>query len=255
MSVTSLFNDGKVNWNTRQPMAFDTVNEYIDVATKLRPALNKFLEELQQETGIELDITPACIKSKESATRKLGDHTVSGHPEKINDYLRTSGDIQATSKAETIAQTKKLIDFAKRSNRVTGYKDQISFPDAETGMRSLKLHVRVSDGKNKMDAEIIIGHIGMRKTYEATKALRSFERGFRRATCELGGKMPQKANNSSNVARGARHIIHNEAAEKVGWNDFINPEVAHLHTGRESDIKITPQTFGGAQMARHIPVF
>ena len=259
MSIRQLFNDGKVNWNTKQPMSFDTVEAYIAVAKRLQSQHDKFIKTLQEQTGVELEIVPTCIKDGESAQRKLGDHTVNSDPRNINDYLRSSGDMLADNKADTIKQTQALIKFAQESEQVTGYKDQVSFPDAETGMRSIKLHVRVQEGGDAMDAEFLIGHKGMGAAYEATKIFRNLERDFRKASCTgddvLNKKAIEKCCRDIPIVRGLRHIIHNEAAETIGWNDLIDERVKHLHQSVLSDITIHKNMFGKKSILNAISSF
>lgn len=237
---------GEHNWRTPQPMLYDSVASYVALAERLRPHLDAYMAFIGDRLGIKLESSRACVKTIDSAERKLSDKTILWRPEMINDYLRVSGDI-AGKDTHAVQDAQAIINYIEAAAETLGFKNQITHPERETGMRSLKVHTTITDPEDpsiSMTAEIIFGDTRMREAYKTTLALRSWERDLRRLVTLSpnifgeNSKTTQKGLIAQSAIRQLRHAIHNEAAEKIGWNTLIDPSERVYHDGKVTSISL-----------------
>lgn len=247
--------NGACNWTTPQAARYHTVEEYIADAEKLKENLDAYAQFLKRSLGIQIDFSKACVKSTTSATRKLNDGNVLGCPEYINDYLRIKGEITSLGK-RGISDTVKLMEYLENADETLGFKNQISFPEPETGMRAMKTHTIIHSLDNpnlQMTAEILIGHKGMREAYEITEHLRGIERPMRTAFSKFTNpKTIAKAEIARLAIRELRHAVHNDAAKKCGWDKLVDPSVRSLHTDTVENI--TSAALGKSKTGKPTPL-
>lgn len=236
--------NGIFNWTTPQAAKYQTVEEYIADAEKLKENLDAYAQFLKRSLGIQIEFSKACVKSAASATRKLNDGNVLGCPEYINDYLRIKGEITSTGK-KCISDTIELMEYLEGAEETLGFKNQIAFPEPETGMRAMKTHTIIRDPSNpdlQMTAEILIGNKAMKDAYEITEQLRGFERPMRQAfNVFTNSKTIARAEIARKAIRELRHAIHNDAAQKCGWDKLVDPSVRHLHVDTTAGVTAASQ--------------
>ena len=227
---------GQVRWNIPQPIVKNTVDEYLALAERLRPQLDLYTAYLKESTGANIEFSLACVKSPESALRKLRDSTVCEEPQRIRDYLRVEGVIQGEGR-QSIDDLDKVINYIKTAPETVGYKNQYEHPEPETGFRGFKSHTEIKDPDDPqalMSVEIIITHAGMKQANETTQKLRTMERQLRDIDSGLnlipGLKNIAKFTQAREAIRAARKFVHDHFAHKTGVDSLVSIESRYIST-------------------------
>lgn len=234
---------GSYNWKVGQaPLRSGVHDQPDDVLTYLRRAESKIapynqkIESITQTLGFDLQVLPACVKSDESALRKLWDKNASapGQADQIKDFLRAT--IIVPKGPNGVKQLEKVIQTLIAHPDTTAYKDQFFTPNPETGYRSFKAIINV-DG---FLAEMLVDYEGLRQVGEITAGLRSFERHLRQFEVEAPKRCSERSTNGfdKNVARlisqsnsmmvqirEIRKMFHETFAQEEGLNILLDPKL------------------------------
>ncbi|NQZ14270.1 MAG: hypothetical protein HRT94_05550 [Alphaproteobacteria bacterium] len=248
----------KYNWETTQLVTDFDVLDYVELAEELRPHMDAYTTFLAEHLGVNVETQAASTKTFKSASRKLRDETVVWHPERIQDYLRTTIRVPNNGK-QSVQDLAKIIKHLRNAPETIGFKDQFTEPEPETGFRSFKLHTLIEDPEDsskKMSAEIIIQHDGMTDANKITESLRTMERQFRKISANMGtvignsSTTQARAQITESAIRGMRKHVHDIAAQKAGLNALItDPKILERHTCSVSEIMDTLS--GTISSARH----
>lgn len=194
------------NWDTGAQPTIKTIDEYRETARALRIHMLRDAERLmllapdarlKDDRGQEYTLTELhsliahleensdddrFLKGEGSAERKLLDHNVNQHPEKIKDYLRFQ--ILTNNPGEAALLRCALLS-GSTGIQIASHKDQFRRPCDEGGHRAFKTHNVVSNGTHTMLAECQISIDALERA-EEPKWCRNIERMMKTSSSEFG---------------------------------------------------------------------
>lgn len=229
--------EGSHNWGQPQPLQLGCVEAYIEAAYERRRAFRDVIEEFAAATGPGAVIVQPCVKSFESATRKLWDRTSSslGQPDMIADYLR--GRVLVPSNPGDLRQLTGAIDHLIGHPLMAAYKDRIYRPDG-SGFRAFNARLNIDGLHTELQILPDDRYGKTRAINTITEGLRGTERGIREAEERFdmvsGGevmvkrmsKLVNKAEETIDIVRDMRKAFHELAAEVTGVNALRDPNFA-----------------------------
>jgi len=239
---------GQHNWNTPQPMVFETIGEYVALQPRFIPLLDQYAKSLQDKLKVDIEFGPAVGKSEISANRKLKDASVNQTPSRINDFVRIKGKVPDNGQ-DSVDDLFTVKEYIKQAEETLGHKDRFEFPEPDTGFRDFKAHVVLTDPddpSSKMTVEILFEHAGMALANKCSSELRGMERRLREEDSGLKGVYDRAATRITIAREGlrnARKDLHDTAAHNAGLDALINSD-SH-YTSSHDGISKTMSKFNG----------